>query len=173
MSGMARFERSIDVNVPLHLAYNQWTQFEEFPHFMEGVKEVVQMTATKVCWRAEILGVEKVWTAQITEQRPNERIVWHSISGAKHASMISFHYNDDSTTRLRLQIDYDPGGFVEPASAAIDVVKARMKGDLERFKAFIEDQGSATGAWRSKSERYSEPGLRADATLQIVNVARW
>lgn len=150
---MARYEHSIDVHVPVRTAYNQWTQFESFPAFMEGVKEVRQITDRQLYWHAEIAGKEQEWYAQITEQSPEERIAWTSRTGTKHAGVVTFHYLSPDTTRIMLQIDYEPDGFIENVGTALGVVKSRMAGDLERFKAFIEERGAETGAWRGSVER--------------------
>ncbi len=150
---MSNFEHSIDVNVPLRATYNQWTQFELFPYFMEGVSEVKQLTDDRLRWRAEIAGKEQEWDAVITEQIPDQRIAWTSTSGAHNAGVVTFHYIDENTTRVMLQIDYEPSGIIENIGAALGVVEARMKTDLERFKAFIESGGQPTGEWRGKIER--------------------
>jgi uncharacterized membrane protein len=152
---MARYEHSIDVNVPLETAYNQWTQFEEFPKFMEGVKRVEQQGDTKLHWVAEIAGQERQWEAEISEQKPDARIAWHSTTGAKNAGVVTFHYIDRDTTRVMLQIEYDPEGFVENVGAALGIVQRRISGDLQRFKDFIEAKGFETGAWRGEVERFS------------------
>jgi carbon monoxide dehydrogenase subunit G len=153
---MARYEHSIDVNVPLETAYNQWTQFEEFPRFMEGVKSVTQITDTRLHWVAEIAGKEREWDAEITEQKPDSRIAWHSISGAQNAGVVTFHYIDRDTTRVMLQMELEPEGLVENVGAALGIVQRRISGDLERFKDFIEAKGFETGAWRGKVERFPE-----------------
>jgi uncharacterized membrane protein len=150
---MSKVEESIDVNVPVRTAYNQWTQFEEFPRFMEGVEEVKQVTDTRLRWRAEILGQEREWEADITEQRPDERVAWHSIEGAANAGVVTFHRLDDNKTRVMLQLEFDPEGAVEKAGDAVGVVKARVKGDLKRFKEFIESRGTETGAWRGEVDQ--------------------
>lgn len=150
---MSKFEQSMDVNVPVREAYDQWTQFETFPQFMEGVEEVEQITDTKLRWRARIAGKEEEWDAEITEQQPDQRIAWTSTSGAQHAGVVTFHYIDAETTRVTLQIEYEPEGFVENVGDALNVVERRMKGDLERFKKFIEAGGQATGGWRGTVER--------------------
>ena len=147
---MANIEKSIDVHVPVHTAYNQWTQFEEFPRFMEGVREVRQLDDTHLHWRAEIGGKETEWDAVITEQIPDERIAWTNTSGAKNAGVVTFHKIDPQTTRLMLQLDYDPEGAIENLGSALGVVGRRVEGDLERFKEFIESRGSETGAWRGE-----------------------
>ena len=150
---MARFEYAIDVNVPVRTAYNQWTQFEEFPRFMEGVTAIKQLTDKQLQWSAEIAGMEQEWYAEITEQTPDQRIAWTSVSGAENAGAVTFHRIDDDTTRVMLQIDYDPQGFIENVGAALGMVERRMKGDLERFKEFIEARGQETGAWRGEIEQ--------------------
>ncbi len=152
---MPTYEHSIDVNVPVRVAYNQWTQFEDFPQFMEGVEEIKQINDTKLHWRAEIANVTEEWDAEITEQIPDERIAWTSTTGATNAGVVTFHRLDDNKTRVMLQIEYDPEGFVENVGAALGVVEARMSSDLERFKTFIEKRGEATGEWRGEVEKPS------------------
>ena len=149
---MATIEQSIEVNAPLRAVYNQWTQFEDFPKFMEGVKEVKQLDDKRLHWRAVIGGKEKEWDAEIVEQRPDERIAWTSRGGAFNSGVVTFHRIDDTRTRVMLQIDYEPEGVVENVADALGVVKARIKGDLERFKEFIERRGRETGAWRGEIE---------------------
>jgi uncharacterized membrane protein len=150
---MAKFEQSIDVNVPVRTAYDQWTQFETFPEFMEGVEEVRQITDTKLRWRAEIGGRTEEWDAEITEQLPDERIAWTSRSGAKNAGVVTFHHLSDDATRIMLQVEYEPETAVERVGTLLGIVERRMKGDLERFKEFIESRQQPTGAWRGKVER--------------------
>jgi uncharacterized membrane protein len=150
---MATIEKSIDVNVPVDTAYNQWTQFEEFPRFMEGVEEVRQLDDKRLHWRANIGGKPKEWDAEITEQRPDERIAWRSRGGAHNAGVVTFHRLSDNTTRVMLQLEYDPEGVVENVGDAVGVVSARVKGDLERFREFIEARGTETGAWRGDIDR--------------------
>ena len=145
---MGSIQHSIDVDVSVRTAYNQWTQFEEFPRFMDGVQAVKQLDDKRLRWRAEIGGKEKEWTAEITEQHPDERIAWRSTSGAKSAGVVTFHRLSDMKTRVMLQVDYDPEGMVENVGDAMGLVSGRVKGDLERFKRFIESRGQETGAWR-------------------------
>ena len=145
---VSTIERSIDVNVPVSAAYNQWTQFEEFPRFMEGVREVRQLDDRRLLWRAEIGGKEKTWEAEIVEQIPDARIAWRSISGAKNAGVVTFHRLSEGTTRMMLQLEYEPEGAVETAGDWLGVATARVRGDLERFKEFIEKRGAESGAWR-------------------------
>ena len=150
---MSTIEQSIDVHVPVHTAYNQWTQFEEFPRFMEGVEEIRQLDDKRLYWRANVGGKEKEWDAVITEQIPDQRIAWKNTTGAKNAGVVTFHHLNDKTTRIMLQLEYDPEGIVENVGDAIGVVSSRVRGDLERFKGFIEERGSETGAWRGKVEQ--------------------
>jgi len=145
---VSNIEKSIDVNVPVRTAYNQWTQFDDFPRFMEGVREVRQLDDKRLAWRAEIGGKEKSWEAEITEQIPDARIAWRSRAGARNGGVVTFHRIDDDTTRVMLQLDYDPEGVVENVGDALGVASARVRGDLERFKEFIEQRGRETGAWR-------------------------
>jgi uncharacterized membrane protein len=147
---MASIEKSIEVRVPVHTAYNQWTQFEEFPRFMEGVQEVRQIDDTHLHWRAKIGGKEEEWDAVITEQVPDDRIAWRNSSGAHNAGVITFHKLDDQRTKLMLQIDYEPHGATEKMGSALGMVERRVEGDLERFKEFIETRGAETGAWRGE-----------------------
>jgi uncharacterized membrane protein len=141
------------VNVPAHVAYNQWTQFEDFPKFMEGVVDVKQLDDKRLHWHTNIGGVDKEWDAEITEQIPDKRIAWRSISGTKNAGVVTFHPLSDNKTRIMLQMEYEPEGVVENVGDALGVAKRRVKGDLERFKEFIESRGRETGAWRGEIPR--------------------
>jgi uncharacterized membrane protein len=145
---MSKILESIDVDVPVPTAYNQWTQFESFPKFMEGVERVEQLDDTTLRWTAEIAGQKRSWKAKITEQLPDQRIAWTSVEGAKNAGVVTFHRLDDNKTRVALQLDVDPEGPVENVGDALGFVQRRAKGDLERFKEFVEASGSETGAWR-------------------------
>ena len=145
---MSVIERSIEIDVPVKTAYNQWTQFEEFPRFMEGVKEVKQIDDTHLHWKADVGGKEKEWKAEITEQIPDERIAWRSREGAKNAGVMTFHRLSDSKSKVMLQLEYDPEGVVEKVGDAAGVVSQRVLGDLERFKQYIESRRQETGEWR-------------------------
>ena len=147
---MPRFEASIDVDVPVGTAYNQWTQFEEFPRFMEGVERVVQRDDKYLDWTARIAGQTKEWTAEITDQTQDVRIAWKSISGDENGGAVLFQSLDANRTRLLLKLDADPEGLVETVGANLGFLERRVKGDLERFKAFIESRGTETGAWRGE-----------------------
>jgi uncharacterized membrane protein len=150
---MSTIEQSIDVNVPVHTAYNQWTQFEEFPRFMEGVEEVRQLDERRLHWRANIGGRVEEWDAVITEQHPDERIAWKNTTGAANAGVVTFHRLADNKTRIMLQMEYDPQGVVENLGDLLGMVSRRVANDLERFKEFIEARGHETGAWRGEVER--------------------
>ena len=147
---MSQIIESTDVEVPVRVAYDQWTQFEEFPRFMEAVEKVEQLDDTTLRWTAKLVGVSKTWTAKITEQSPDQRIAWDSIEGAKNAGVVTFHRLDDRKTRVTLQLDVEPEGPVESAGDALGFVQRQAKGDMERFKKFIEQQGVASGAWRGE-----------------------
>lgn len=150
---MANIEKSIDVNVPVRTAYNQWTQFEEFPKFMEGVEEVKQLDDTHMHWRASIAGKEEEWDAVVTEQVPDMRVAWTNTSGAHNAGVVTFHRLDDNKTRVMLQLDYEPQGVIENVGDLLGFVQRRVEGDLQRFKEFIESRGRETGAWRGEVEQ--------------------
>lgn len=145
---MSTVTQSVDVSVPVRTAYDQWTQFEEFPRFMEGVEEIRQLDATHTHWRTKIGGVEREFDAEITEQHPDERVAWNSTSGPDHAGVVTFHRLSDTETRVTVQLDWSPEGLVEKAGDALQLDERRVKGDLARFKGFIESRGVETGAWR-------------------------
>ncbi len=147
---MAEVTESIDVDVPVRTAYNQWTQFEQFPQFMDGVKQVEQLDDTSLRWVAEIAGRRKEWDAQIMEQIPDERVAWASTTGARNAGVVTFHRLDDARTRVTLQMDVEPEGPIESAGAAVGALQSQVKGDLERFKKYLEERGQETGAWRGE-----------------------
>ncbi|HWI82634.1 SRPBCC family protein [Ramlibacter sp.] len=141
-------QESIDVDVPVSTAYNQWTQFEAFPQFMASVQEVRQVDDTHLHWRADVAGKIKEWDAEITEQRPDERIAWRSTGGVRNAGVVTFHRISDNRTRVMLQMDYDPETVGEKIGDALGGVKLTAKGNLQRFKELIERRGVETGAWR-------------------------
>ncbi len=154
---MSRVEHSIDVKVPIRTAYNQWTQFEEFPRFMDKVEEVRQLDDKRMHWRASMAGKTEEWDAVITEQEPDQRIAWTSTTGAKNAGVVTFHYIDPNTTRVMLQLDYEPEGALETVGSALGIPQKQIEGDMERFKKFIEARGQETGAWRGEIERKTQP----------------
>jgi uncharacterized membrane protein len=145
---MSSIVESVDVAVPVRTAYDQWTQFESFPMFMEGVEKVEQLDDTTLRWTANIVGQERTWKARITEQNPDERIAWTSIDGARNAGVVTFHRLDDNMTRVTLQMDVDPDGPVDNIGDALGLLERRVKGDMKRFKEFIEGRGVETGGWR-------------------------
>jgi len=143
----------VDVSVPIRTAYDQWTQFEEFPHFMEGVQEVRHLSSTMTHWTVEIAGVRREFDAEITEQLPDERVAWRSTGPTQHAGVVTFHRLDENSSRVTLQLEFEPHGVVEQAGDMLGFVDRRAKGDLQRFKQFIEARGTETGAWRGKVDR--------------------
>jgi uncharacterized membrane protein len=147
---MERIEKSIDVDCPLHTVYNQWTQFEEFPRFMAGVKEVKQLDDTHVHWHAEIWGKDEEWDAEITEQEPDQRISWKSVSGAYNAGTVRFEPIGPDRTRVRLVMAYEPKDVVEKVGDAVGVFSGRVQNTVEDFKKFIEKRGHETGGWRGE-----------------------
>jgi uncharacterized membrane protein len=149
---MSQIIETVDVDVPVRVAYDQWTQFEEFPLFMEGVEKVEQLDDTHIAWTAEIKKIKKSWTAEITEQKPDERIAWRAVEGAENAGVVTFHRLADDKARVTLQLDVEPDGPVETVGDALGFVARRAKGDMERFKKFIESRGDETGAWRGTVE---------------------
>jgi uncharacterized membrane protein len=150
---MATIEQSIEVGVPLPTVYNQWTQFEEFPRFMEGVEEVRQLDERRLHWVAEIGGQRREWDAEITEQKPDQRIAWTSREGAQNAGVVTFHRLDEGTTKVMLQLEFQPEGIVEEVGDKLGFVSRRAAGDLERFREFVEARGQETGAWRGEVDR--------------------
>ena len=150
---MAQVLQTVDVEVPVTVSYNQWTQFEEFPQFLSFVKEITQQDDTHNHWTVNIAGGERQFDTVITEQLPDERIAWTSTGGeVDHAGVVTFHKLSDTSSRVAVQIDWQPEGFVERAGAALDVPDRAVKAELENFKKFIEAQGTADGAWRGTVE---------------------
>lgn len=153
---MPVIEESIEVQVPLSTVYNQWTQFAEFPLFMEGISEVRQIDDTHLHWVAEFGGRHHEWDAEITEQKPDERVAWRNIQGTENAGVVTFHRIDDDTTRLMVQMDFVPEGVVEQVGSALGMPDRRVRGDLKRFKEVIERRGLASGGWRGTVGRPDE-----------------
>jgi uncharacterized membrane protein len=151
---MSTITESVDVKVAVSTAYNQWTQFESFPRFMDGVEEIRQIDDTHTHWTINVAGVTKEFDATITEQNPDERVAWSSDSGPTHAGVITFHRLDADTTRVTAQMDIDPDGFAENVADKLGILDRKVKGDMERFKTFIENRdGHETGAWRGDVDR--------------------
>jgi uncharacterized membrane protein len=150
---MSTIEKSIDVNVHSRTAYNQWTQFEEFPRFMDGVLEVRQFDDKHLNWRTNIGGKEKDFDAEITQQIPDKRIAWRSRSGAPNAGVVTFHPLNDQNARIMLQMEYEPEGIIEKGGDILGVASRRIEGDLKRFKEYVESKGRERGAWRGTIDR--------------------
>ena len=151
---MSQIIETIDVEVPVTTAYNQWTQFESFPNFLDEVESISQLDDTHTHWKVKVGGFEREFDAEITEQHPEERIAWTSTTGeAKHAGVVTFHRLDEAKTRVMIQIDWEPEGLVEKAGAAIGIDDHQVKADAKRFKEFIESRGTETGAWRGDIPR--------------------
>ena len=155
---MARVAREIVVNVPLRSVYNQWTQFEEFPRFMDGVEEVRQLDDRRLHWKAQISGRTVEWDAEIQEQVPDEKIIWRSIDGETNAGMVQFQPAGTAQTRVHLEMSYQPDGMVEQVGDALGFVERQVEGDLKRFKEFIEERGVESGGWRGEIENSDAPG---------------
>lgn len=145
---MSLIQKSIEVNVPVKTAYNQWTQFEEFPKFMEGIEQVKQINDKRLHWKANIAGKAEEWDAEITEQIPDQRIAWTSKGGAMNTGLVIFSPLSDAKSKLTLQMEYVPNGPIEKTGDAMGLVTRRVEGDLKRFKDFIESRGQETGGWR-------------------------
>lgn len=154
---MSTIERSVDVAVPVATAYNQWTQFEEFPNFMEGVETVTQLDDRRLHWVAEVAGQHREWDAEITEQIPDQRIAWHSTDGTTNAGVVTFHRLGDNHTKVMLQLEFDPDGPVERIGDVLGLVEHRAAGDLDRFRDFVEVRGQESGAWRGEVPRPGTP----------------
>ena len=145
---MGTVQKSIVVDLPVSTVYNQWTQFEDFPEFMEGVESVTQLDDQRLHWVAEIAGTRREWDAEIIDQTPDRRIAWQAIEGKTNAGAVTFQPEGAQQTRIELQVDYETEGLKEKAGDALGVIDRRVEGDLERFKTFIESRGAETGAWR-------------------------
>jgi uncharacterized protein YndB with AHSA1/START domain len=171
---MGSTTHSIDVSAPLKAVYNQWTQFEDFPRFMEGVVEIRQQGPRTLFWRANVGGKDKHWEAEILEQVPDTRIVWESIDGTQNRGMIAFEALDPERTRVILTMEYEPEGLLEIAGDALGIPSGQVEGDLKRFRDFIEQRETETGSWRGQIENgesvHSTPGInRAEAPLDVKN----
>ena len=163
----SKVEKSIVVDVPVDTAYNQWTQFEEFPHFMGGISEIRQLDDTRLHWVAEIAGVKRQWEARILEQVPNEKVAWAATEGATNAGAVYFSPAGAGQTTVRLELEYEPEGLVENIGDRIGAVERRVQADLEKFKSFIEDAGYASGAWRG-----TVPGAAGTPGVEAAEATR-
>ncbi|AKV87299.1 cyclase [Microbacterium sp. 1.5R] len=146
---MVQIIETIDVHVPIDVAYNQWTQFESFPQFLDEVESIVQLDDTHTRWKVNVGGATREFDAEITEQHPDERVAWNSIGGeTEHAGVVTFHKLEDLTTRVTVQIDWEPEGLLEKVGSLVGAGSHAVKKDLQNFKEFMEKRGTETGAWR-------------------------
>jgi uncharacterized membrane protein len=150
---MSTVQEAVEVAVPVRVAYDQFTQFEDFPHFMEDVERIEQLDDTTIRWKVRVAGAEREWDADITEQEPDQRIAWTARGETQHAGVVTFHRLDENETRVTLQMDVEPTDWVEKAGDAIGTMERRVKRDLDSFKKFIEERGQATGAWRGQVDQ--------------------
>lgn len=155
---MNTIKEAIDVNVPVRTAYNQWTQFEDFPKIMDDVHEVKQLDDTHVHWRADVMGKELEWDAEITEQVPDRKIAWRSVGGPTHAGVVEFEPVGSDQTRVSVRLDYETEGVIEKTGDMLGAITRKARDELEHFKAFIERRGSETGAWRGAVGHGSQGG---------------
>jgi uncharacterized protein (TIGR02271 family) len=156
---MGATTHTIEVDAPLRAVYNQWTQFEEFPRFMEGVEEVRQEGEKRLFWRAKIAGKVKEWEAEITEQVPDQRIAWQSVDGSPNSGTIRFEELGPDRTMVTATIEYEPEGFLEKTGDALGIPSGRVEGDLRRFRDYIEERGRETGGWRGQIGEGESPSL--------------
>ena len=147
---MSTVEQSIDIDVPVSVAYDQWTQFESFPEFMDGIEEVRQIDDTHLHWRAKIGGHEVEWDAVITEQLPDERVAWKATDGKANAGVVTFHRLSDDSSRIMVQIEHESDGVMEKVGSALGADKREVKNSLERFKELVEQPGRRHGSWRGE-----------------------
>ncbi|MFD0055898.1 SRPBCC family protein [Streptomyces sp. NPDC127168] len=146
---MSQVEEFVEVNVPVHTAYNQWTQFETFPEFMGGVERIEQRSDTLTHWVTSMGGIKREFDAQITQQVPDEKVAWTTVEGeAKQAGTVTFHRVDEARTKVTLHMEFEPEGMAESVGDKLGFVRRQVTGDLGRFKTFIEKRGVETGAWR-------------------------
>ena len=164
---MSRFEDSIDIDVPVRVAYDHWTQFEDFPRFMEGVESVVQRDDRLLDWVATVAGKRKEWTAEIVDQTPDKRIAWKSIDGAENAGAVLFEPLGPDRAKITLRLDAEPEGPIEAVGDALGFLKRRVSGDLQRFQEWVEGEAPPVDGWRGEihgTEVIDEDGARPGAT---------
>jgi len=154
----SRVEKSIEVDVPLQRAYNQWTQFEQFPQFMAGVEQVRQLSDSMLHWIAQIAGVKREWDARILEQVPDRKVAWAATTGTTNSGSVYFEPLGPNRTGVRLVLEYDPEGFAEKVGDWLNIVSRQAQSDLEKFKEFIESRGAETGSWRGSVSGGTAPG---------------
>ena len=149
---MPKIEESVEVEVPVTTAYDQWTQFEEFPSFMDGVERVTRIDDTHLHWVASIGGKDEEWDAEITEQKPDQRIAWRATAGKPNAGVVSFEKLDESRTKILLELEWESDGVVEALGSMLGADSRKVKGDLDRFKELIEKRDAESGALHSEVE---------------------
>jgi uncharacterized membrane protein len=164
-----KVEKTIDVAVPVSTAYNQWTQFEEFPQFMGGVQEVQQLNDRTLHWIAKIGGVKREWDATILEQTPDQKIAWAATTGATNAGAVYFQPLGPDRTAVRLSLEYEPEGLMEKTGDFLNIVEKQAEKDLEKFKEFVESRGAETGAWRGS---VNEPGSAGTPGVEDASTSR-
>ncbi|MFN7138153.1 MAG: SRPBCC family protein [Limisphaerales bacterium] len=171
---METIEKSIEVNAPIRAVYNQWTQFEEFPRFMDGIDAVQQLDNKRLHWKATIAGKTKEWDAEIVEQTPDQIISWRSISGAANSGTVRFNVVDANTTKVSLTLNYEPENATEKMGDALGLVSSKVEGDLKRFREFIEERGRETGGWRGEIHggQESGSGQRLKTAAEIASEPR-
>ena len=147
---MPTTEKSIEIDLPVSTVYNQWTQFEDFPQFMDGVESVTQLADKRLHWVAEIAGAREEWDAEIVDQQPDQRIAWRAITGTKNDGVVSFESLGANSTRVTLDLDVEPATLKEKIGEKLGFVSKQVEGDLKRFKEFIESRGAESGAWRGQ-----------------------
>ena len=147
---MTRIEESIVVEVPVTTAYNQWTQFEEFPKFMDGVESVKQIDDTRLHWVAEVGGKREEWDAEIVEQLPDRKVSWRALDGHHSSGTVTFESLGDNQTRIAVVMEHESEGLTETLGSALGMDSRRVKGELERFKELVESRGVESGAWRGE-----------------------
>jgi uncharacterized membrane protein len=161
---MTHVEKTIEVDVPVRMAYNQWTQFEQFPRFMKGIESVRQLDASHLAWKAKIGGKPIEWTAEITEQVPDRLIAWHSVTGARNQGRLTFEPRG-AKTAVHLALDYEPEGFAQGTGDALGLVSHRIRQDLQGFKDFVEKREAETGAWRGEIH-HGVPGAESSEAAE-------
>ena len=147
---MSTTQQSIDVDLPVSTVYNQWTQFEDFPQFMEGVESVTQLDDKRLHWVAEIAGTREEWDAEIVDQEPDRRIAWRALTGTTNDGIVTFESLGPDSTRVSLDLDVEPESLKEKIGEKLGFVSKQAEGDLKRFKEFVESRGVETGAWRGQ-----------------------
>jgi uncharacterized membrane protein len=168
---MTKLEHSVDIAVPVRVAYDQWTQFEKYPEFMQHVESIEQIDDSHLLWRIEVAGKSKVFEARIVEQTPDKRIAWHSTSGAQHSGVVTFHRLGDDKCRVMLQLEFEPEGLLETVGAIVGVPRFDMAKDMQRFATYIEAKKVASGGWRGTILNKDDALAAAAAKAPIAKAA--